>query len=383
MKTSNVIIRAALCVSLSALRKRSAEDLAVEIYGAKPAEPILAILRSAVTVGDGSSGGWLSPTVGADVQAFLEGLSPDSAYAALAARGLAVDLEGNASVSVPFRSGAIGDVAGAWVGEGGAIPVKRSTLSAAALNRYKLAVISTLTKELADSSPQNAERVIEQLLRVDAAAALDLAAFSADAGVVGVRPPGLANGIAPIVASAASARVDAIAEDVSALVSALVAAGCGTKRAVLAVNSASRVSLAAAGFLRDGTALGLAIASSDYITPGDVFCVDAGNFASGLGTPEFEAGEHATLLMADDGAAAPTHATLAGDRTALGTAGQVPPLGGLAVYDAAQRAAGKAGEAGVAVSMFQQYSTALKLVLPVSWGKGRTGSVQWIEGASW
>jgi len=91
-------------------------------------------------------------------------------------------------------------------------------------------------------------------------------------------------------------------------------------------------------------------------------------FAFALSVPETDMDDHGSaLVMANADASAPTHATDAADRTIVGDAGYVPPGGGISIRDPAQQAAGKVGENAVVVSMFQQYSLALRAVFPTSW----------------
>ena len=90
--------------------------------------------------------------------------------------------------------------------------------------------------------------------------------------------------------------------------------------------------------------------------------------------------------MANADGTAPTQAGVATDHTggAIGTPEQVPPDGGIIVGGNTTGAPAGASVAGYqAMSMFQQYSTALRMVLPTSWGLTRAGVVHSLSGVNW
>jgi len=388
-KPGTLLVRFALCAALAHIERKGIEQVAAERYGSD--QRVGAIIKTATGSADTTTVGWAKELVSLDVAAFLQSLVNVSAYAALAAKSMVIDFGTAGSVSVPFRTGGTTDLAGAWVGEGGAIPVKRGTIGGALLNRYKLAVISTLTKELSRSSTPQAETLIRQMMEDDTSTALDQYFFSAMAAVAGVNPAGIVNGQAAIAASVLANKVDAAIADLSAIVGAIVAAGNG-RRIVIAMNTVQRLALssmysAGTWMFKDeiarGQIAGVDLVTSGNIPVGDVFGIDAANLVSALGTPEFDASDVATIVMANADGVAPTHATGLADRTIIGTAEKVPPDGGLAVHDLSQDAAGKVGLGVQAVSMFQTWQIALRTIVPISWAKGRAGSVQWVDGVSW
>jgi hypothetical protein len=373
----DLTIKAATATVLARLRGQSLDDTIEELYTRRGDERLPMLVRSAANVADTTTPGWAQEVVGLDVQGFLASL-PGSVFGALVKRGFVVDLTTNAAVSVPFRSGGTRDLAGAFVGENGAIPVSQTTLGSAALTRYKMAVISTITEELRTASASRAEAIIEALMATDTSRALDMALLDGAGAVAGVRPASIVNGVAALPASTAVSQAERIAEDVAAIITALVVAGCYGPFA-LVMNDAQRIGMA---LTLPGT-IALDIIASPNVAPGDVFGIDVSQFAATASTPEFDVTNSAILVMVNADALAPTHATSAADSTAIGTADQVPPGGGVKVYDATQHAAGRVGENSVAASMFQQYALALRTVLPVSWVRGRAGAVQWVNGVAW
>lgn len=384
-----LLARVATAHVFAHLERKSVDQVVRERYAHD--QRVDAVLKTGVNSANSYTAGWAAELVATDVQGFIDALVPFSAYAALASKGLIVDFGTNGSVSVPYRGGANTDLAGAFVGESGSIPVKRTTIAAALLNRYKMAVISTLTKELARSSTPQAEMLIRQFMADDTSVALDKALLDGVAAVSGVRPASILNGVSSITESTETDPLKAALEDLKTLMDALIASGNG-RRPVFMVNTAQRLALATMydggnWMFKDevaaGRILGVELISSMNVNPGSVILVDAANFVTGLGTPEFDASDTATIVMANADTTPATHATNASDDTVVGTAEQVPRGGGLRVTDPRQYASGKAGDSGVAVSMFQQWSIALRTILPVSWTKGRPGSVQWAESVSW
>src|SRR5262249_61405659 len=120
--------------------------------------------------------------------------------------------------------------AGAWVGEGGAAPVRALTLTNAAILRpRKLEVLSIVTREMVESS--NIEAVVRQTLGEATGLSLDLAMFSNFAGD-GTRPPGLFQSAA--LTPTAGGGVNAMFTDIKALFGALAAAGGGKSTVVIA-----------------------------------------------------------------------------------------------------------------------------------------------------
>lgn len=341
------------------------------------------IRKSAVGIADMTTDGWAKQLVRHDIQGFLEDLIPVSAWAKLADMGLGIQFDGAGSVTIPNRDPSV-SMAGAFVGEAGVIPVVNGKLGSAKLEPYKLAAISPFTKELARASTPQIEGVIRDGLRDDTSRTLDKYLFDAIAPVPGVRPAGVLNGVT--VTASAGVTPAAIVTDIKTIVGKIIAAG-GGKNIVLFMNAIhilglSTVTTANGDFLfRDeiarGTILGYPLVASTTLVPGVVIGVDAGYFASAFDVPEFDVSESATLTMANADNAAPTQATL--DGTVI-TPQQVPPDGGIHVGGGAT---GPATAGAVAMSMFQQWAVAVRMVMPVSWAMMRAGMVQAVNGVAW
>jgi HK97 family phage major capsid protein len=351
--------------------------------------------KSAVDMADTTTVGWAAELVRNDIQGFLDELRPVSIFAQLAARSLSLNFGGANSITIPRRATGSGstEMAGAFVGEGGVIPVKKMTLASASLNRYKMAVISTFTNELLEQSVPNIETLVRAAIIADTAVALDGALLGSAAAVAGVRPAGLLAGVTPT--ASAGATTANIITDIRALLAAMIAANIGAAP-VLIMNSNRLLGLSTAVnatgqfMFRDeiaqGRLLGVPVLSSTTVPAASVLCVDANSFAAANDTPAFMISDQAVLTMANSDGTAPTQAGVATDHTggALGTAEQVKPDGGIIVGGNATGAPTGASVAGYqAMSMYQQYATAIRMVLPTSWGLMRANSVAALSGVAW
>ncbi len=90
--------------------------------------------------------------------------------------------------------------------------------------------------------------------------------------------------------------------------------------------------------------------------------------------------------MANADGTAPTQAGDATDHTGgdLGTAEQVPVDGGIVVTgDTTGAPSGTAVTGYMAQSMWQQYQTAIRMVMPSSWGMTRSGAAAYLSGVAW
>jgi len=132
--------------------------------------------------------------------------------------------------------------------------------------------------------------------------------------------------------------------------------------------------------------MGIPVIASTHVPAASVMIVDADSFVSASGTPEFKLSDQTVLTMANADDTAPTQAGADNDFTAgdLGTAEQVPPKGGIIVGgDGTGAPAGTSMTNYQAMSMYQQDAVALRMIMPLSWGTIRTGSVAALSGVAW
>jgi len=176
----------------------------------------------------------------------------------------------------------------------------------------------------------------------------------AGGGSGSTRPAGLLNGVSALTATAGGGY-GAILGDLTKLTGPFYTANAGNNL-VMMINPAQAMQLSTApgpgnsGFgWSDQFTSRLTVLESTVVAAGTVIMVEAEDFVSVQGTPEFMVSEEATLHIEDT---APTHIN-------PGT------------------------PASPVESMYQTNQLALRLILPTTWAMRRTGMVQWLTGASW
>lgn len=333
--------------------------------------------------------GWAAELVENDVRGFIENLQYVSVAAALASQSVQVTFDGFQSITIPRRNRVANTATEpAWVGEGGVIPLTRFTLASATINRYKLAAITSMTREIADRSSPSIQAIVQDALREAYAVVLDAALLSSAAAVTNVRPAGLQVG-AGTGAGAAGGGEDAVRADILAMMTGLSVAGLGV-RPVLIINNIDALAVSMmtsalsepifAAELASGRLLGIPTIVSANVPQHFAMIVDAAYFASAFDPPQFEVSDVATIVEADAGSGAPTQAGTAGGHPgAIGTAGQVPLDSGIPVSGGA----GAASTGYTARSMWQTYSLGIRMIAPTSWVILQSGTVQTRTATTW
>ena len=385
-KGGSLLAKAATVKLISHLERKSEDQVLAERY--KEDDRVGAIMKTAVSPANSYTAGWAAELVEQDTGAFLTDLEPVSVFAALRARSIALDFGRAESIKIPRRN--VGDrgVQPAFVGEGGVIPVGQMALGSQTLSRYKVAVISAWTNELAQMSTPQIEALVRQGILDDTAWKLDQALLDAVAAVNGVRPAGLLNGVT-IGKSEGDTAADIIA-DLKVLIDAMVSANLGANPALVMNNSRllglSTVMNATGSFMfrdevRSGTLLGVPVITSSNVPSDLVMIVDCNSLAIANASPDFSVSDQTSLTMANADGTAPTQAGAASDYTggAIGTEGQVNRQGGLVI----EGATGDSAVGMTALSMYQTNQTAIRMILPTSWGLVRDGAVAAINTVSW
>ena len=240
------------------------------------------------------------------------------------------------------------------------------------------------------STPQ-IEGLVRQGILDDTAWKLDQALLDNAAAVNGVRPAGLLNGVT--VGTSAGDTAAEIIADLKTLIDAMVSANLGANPALVMNNSRllglSTVMNATGSFMfrdevRSGTLLGVPVITSSNVPADLVMIVDCNSLAIANASPDFSVSDQTSLTMANADGTAPTQAGDASNYTGgdVGTAGEVPRNGGLIVSGDGSPA-GDSMAGYQALSMYQTYQTAIRMVLPTSWGLVRDGAVAAVGGVSW
>ena len=245
---------------------------------------------------------------------FFDLLRDQSVYQQIPGVRLQFDRYG--SISVPYDSAARGALAGGFVGEGSAIPVKAGGFSEKTLAPKKAGTISTFSKELAMHSTPSIQGMIQARILADTAEALDAAFFDANARTA-TRPAGMQDptdgaGAANIVGSLGP-TVANITSDLKGVMSRAMAARVGNS-GVWVMNPLRRLGLmtvqdAASGEypFRDevnrGTLFGFPIIISQNVDPALVSFIPSDTivFANDY-APRIDVSDSATLHMEDSAA---------------------------------------------------------------------------------
>jgi len=144
---ADLVIRAALVNMLAHSEHKAPAEIIKARYGKD--DELEAVVKTATVGADTTTSGWAAELTHEGVANFLDQLKAMSVYAPLAAMGVTIPFGNANSIKVPGRSGSNTDLAGAFVGESGVIPVKQGVFNAITMNRYKMGVISVFSKELA------------------------------------------------------------------------------------------------------------------------------------------------------------------------------------------------------------------------------------------
>jgi HK97 family phage major capsid protein len=286
---------------------------------------------------------------------------PKALLTRLAARGLTLGFGNAGRIVIPTRS-RTPTIAGSFVGEGMAIPVRQGAFTSQTLTPKKMAVISTWTREMGDHSIPSIEGLIREAIQIDTQVAIDSVLIDANPATV-IRPPGLLNGVAATTATAGGG-IAALVGDVTSLISAISTATYGNTRSLVWLANqtdmlrASMLTAANTGMfpfreeIRGGTLNTIPIIDSATVPTKTLILIDAADFVVvGGDAPRMEMSDQATLHMEDTN---PADLVVSPSTVA-----------------APQR------------SLFQTDSLALRMVMPLNWAQRRAGTVAWTQSVTW
>lgn len=355
----------ALTVKVKAhIEKRSEIDVLRETYGEDVTTKAVfdTVIRAAVAPADTATPAWAGALVQTAIGDFFDLLLPQSVYPGLSARGGRFGFGRNGTVSLPTRS-ATPTVAGSFVGEGSPIPVRRAGFTSITLTPKKMAVITTMTREITERSTPQIEALLRNAIQEDTAVAIDSVLLDANAATT-VRPAGLRNGVTT-AAGTAGGGFAAVVADLKGMLGSLITATNGNVRnPVWLMNPAQALALsltqnAGGDFpfeqeINNGRFRGYGVIQSSTIPAGVVMLLDAADFFSATGDdPRFDVSDQAVLHMEDT------------TPLQIGTAGTPNTV------------------AAPVQSMFQTDSLALRMILPMSWAMRRTGVIVERTAVTW
>jgi HK97 family phage prohead protease len=306
--------------------------------------------------------GWAQELV-QQIYADLMGLLfAKSIFPRLSAKGLSLSFGAAGKIVLPTRS-RTPTLAGSFVGEGMAIPVRQGAFTSTTYTPKKLAVITVWSREMQDHSIPAIEGVLRDAIQSDTAVAIDSVLLDANPATT-IRPAGILNGVS-VTTATAGGGIAAVVGDIKGLVGALTTNTFGNIRSPawlmnpVDMLSASLATAANTGLfpfkdeIGRGSLANIPIIDSATITAKTVILVDAADFVTFQGdVVRMELSDQATLHMED-----------------------TSPLdlvsGSPGVVASPQR------------SLFQTDSIALRMIAPLNWAFRRTGVLAWTQNVTW
>lgn len=352
--------RYAMCLGVSKGNLPQAELIAKQRFPNSPR--IHTVLKAAVSAGTTTATGWAAELVEYNqfVGDFVEFLRPQTIIGKFGVGGVP------SLRRIPFNVHIRGESAGGsgyWVGQGAPKPLTRSTFTDAYLGWAKVANIAVLSEELMRFSNPSAEAIVRDTLASALIARLDIDfVLPGKALVANVSPASITNGVVAISSSGNNAA--AVRADVSAVMSAYIAANITPTTAVWIMPSTVALALSlmrnALGqkefpdiTMMGGTFEGLPVIASEYVptvtggaivilaNASDIWLADDGQVV-------LDASREASLQMDD----APTNNSAVPTATTM-------------------------------VSMFQTNSVAMRAERWINWQKRRPAAVQVLDDVNW
>jgi HK97 family phage prohead protease len=358
------LVHAGVCVGMAKIRGTMPNMELARIYGDDEAHKVVLdwVMRAPSAPALMTVAGWAQELVHQIYADLLELLMAQSIFPRLTAKGTSLSFGQAGKILLPQRS-RTPTIAGSFVGEGMAIPVRQGAFTSQTFVPKKMAVITTWTREMGDHSIPAIEGVLRLAIQEDTAISLDSVLLDANPATA-IRPAGILNTVANLTATAGGGLA-AVIGDIKQLTSALVAATYGNIRSpVWLMNPADALSASLASatntgifpFMEQvgrGVLNNIPIIDSATVPAKTVILVDAADFVSMQGdNVRFEISDQATLHMEDT--------------TPLDLVSGSP-----GTVASPQR------------SLFQTDSLALRMVFPVNWALRRTGMVSWVQNVTW
>lgn len=368
----DVLIKMAVCHFQAHATRQPLEVVRAIRYPERDdiAEVVKAVTNPAIT----TVAGWAAELVQTGIDDLVEALKPVSVYGQLSTMGTKFTFGRNGQLKLPRRNSARrapGDLAGAFVGEGQPIPVRRGSFGSVTLVPHKMGVISTYTREMANHSTPAIEALIRDGIVEDTAIAVDAALLDNVAGDA-IRPAGLLNGVTPITPTAGGGT-NAIDKDLQNIIAPFIAAN-GADRLVFLINPAMIFKLQYVATtvgvypyrdqIANGNIGGYPYIASTSVPTTTLILVRYADFASGVGdSPEFDVSDVATIHE-EDGSYPATEAI-----PVPGTVLPIVPASGTA--------------SAPVRSLWQTASIGIRMLLDMDWAMRRANMVAVVNGVTW
>jgi Phage capsid family len=345
--------RMVIAKAAAALENRSPLAVAIERWG-KTNPTLIAIIKANEVPGGGTgSGEWGHELVNANTQYtgdFIDFLYGMTVYDKLPLRTIP------ANVMIKGQDGA---ATAYWVGESKAIPATTVDFMNVSLTPLKVAALAVVSNELLRDSTPAAEQLVRDALAEASSQRTDLTFISATAASSGVSPAGILQGVAPLSSSGTSAND--LRSDIKRLYTSFISAKNSTglylvtnpslaKAVQLMVNALGQnefPGISAGG----GTLLGDNVVVGDNV-PGGVIALMKPSDIYRIGDTGVEVALSKDAMIEQ----------------------QTNPAGATDTPVSA---------ASVFTSMFQENSTAIRVIRSINFAKRRTSAVAWINDADY
>jgi hypothetical protein len=203
-----------------------------------------------------------------------------------------------------------------WRGEGKAKPATKFTFAGPKLDPFSVSAISVISDELLRNSRSGTDRRLLRQIANDSARTVNHAFLDpVNAGIAGVRPASITNGVVPIAATGTSPT--AVVADIAVLIEAADAADCSIATSVLILSPAKALAAAIGSPMSGMTVAGgsfhgiKALATPDV--GDDIVLVDPTGIALGYEDVEFAMSAQTVVEMLDN----PTNDTITPTATTM------------------------------------------------------------------
>lgn len=352
--------RAAAAAYISKVKQQDVEHILRERYPLErysDAEATAWVTRAAVSGALTSVPSWAGDLVQQGNAEWLQSLQPSPVFTRLSALGTSMAFGPNqGSIKIPSRA-TTPSITGSFVAEATPIPVRRLGVTSITLIPHKMGVISVYSREMAAYSNPSIEGIIRQGIEDDTGITIDTLLLDANPETA-TRPAGLRNGVSAAGAASTAKGYAAILADLALLSAPFFNVNAGRNLALI-LNPQQGMQLGFApgpdgsfGWSSQFTNR-FTMIESTTVPAGTVIMVDAADFVSVNGAPEFQISETATLHLDDT---TPLN---------IGTAGAPATV------------------AAPTQSMYQTAQIAIRMLMNITWAMRRTGMVQYLTGCSW
>jgi HK97 family phage major capsid protein len=276
----------------------------------------------------------------------------------------------------------------AFVGQAGSIPITSFTFASQNIQAFKLAAITTVSREAMDRAYDIAGTLEKSLIEA-MSQQIDKAMLTTNGGLANVRPAGLLSGVAAATTTGLSGQTGFYG-DIKRMLAKL-GQNCDLNNLVLLLPADSEFNLRA---LRNalgqpelsveidaGKVANIKILFVAHMNSNNAVLLNPSALAMYISVPEIEISEEATLAMSNANTAAPTMSATSAQPAigAIANAGNVQTNSGIAV-------AGSTGAAATnyyVCSLWQENLIGIRLVTKCAWKMIRPTCITYMAGANW